>query len=346
LQSEILDQVKSLGDAVQVRNVRSGSSDLPGAFNDRFTIAFNYCANEIKWEVIMNSCRLDLPPDLQYLDDDDCVLEWKTFDSLSEWSLAKPGMLQRFLHELRTAFQVYQRQRTFSCSGNLRHELDVALSHRDDVEFFFPTGEPRQVRCLIPLQLETTSNLPSVSPVCSLYVVFSVDSTKTPETSLRPAPEVADSFSDISPPIWTTGTSLFEYIELTNSTLAKRLEEKHASLDKRKQFIAALNTEFLSFIEHDALYTRCAFLLNAQGHLFAPAVLLVVISNSFPANQSLSFFLISMLDKLRSGKCLQKQYSGYPFSPRWPLDEMARRIRAYIESTALEDFREWIQTQT
>jgi len=220
------------------------------------------------------------------------------------------------------------------------------------VEFLVKQALPKQVHCLIPLDipdklkqlLEEVGTI-NVDAKQHLLVTFTPGpySFDSPQTQLVLSNDWDQFLGRVMMPMWSDDTCLVIYIPL----LIEELVEHAESMCIKRNLIIDLINAFGSALEYSSP-TSVSFLANADGFIF---LLHVHVPDSYPKEKPT--VTVQSISQFRIGpKPLMIQYGppiktrceyttmyhfirrDYPYSPRWSTQELAARLKEFFAENA------------
>jgi BRCA1-A complex subunit BRE len=296
---------------------------------DRSTLKIPYCSRYLQWEVIFNAKNTNVPPDFIFEEGEEFFAAVDKIIAMKKWTANNPRALLTIVLELLELYKDYQKQLIQKLPSERLHFEFSTIGDIEGVEFLLVTKEQAEVHCLIPI----TDLKPSSSETMKkslqqhklrLYLTFFPNSDKVPERRLIYPPKSFwdQLLSQVKLPLWSSDMCTVNYLPLIKQLIVSLEEE----LQLRKKLITALRELFGTYLESDTYnYQKVSFQFE---HNQLPFVAIISISSEFPSKQPMVTF-VSVLQQ-KSGKPLSNSYNNYPYSPRWPVDELAKRLKAFI----------------
>nr|XP_006817048.1 PREDICTED: BRCA1-A complex subunit BRE-like [Saccoglossus kowalevskii] len=330
------------GGALRISNLKSGSHisiRRPTTCCDRFKVSIPFAGNDVKWQVIFNSCYPSLPPDFIFDKEDKGFCPGiNEVKSLVNWDHTNNKSLLFVMRELVQHYKEYQ-EALLQQHPRLHYEYTTLQEAIDpqDIEVFAGkkkiSSRETQVNFLIRLPVDLSLIPPFLiqddpgEDIAILLMTFQNAGTSKvlPQLYLSPRVEHAiGGASQLRIPVFPCGGSLIEYVPIVRNLLANKVEHVVQAFQKRR-----------SVLEYDSsAFLKISILQEWNDFYF---VLHVDLPQSFPQKQPVMTFT-SVYHLSAYGKpyhCIQK---SYPYSPRWTGNEMAERARAFMLSF-LPEFR-------
>jgi len=342
---------------ISLKDIDTSLQRYPGqnpAVGDRFTFVVPYCKKELTWTVICNAQSPSTPPDILLSEGEENFVSFENLVSIKQWNPQQSDALLRILLELLSCFRDYQKQLIAKFPNDrIRFECET-VANVEGVEMYLNTvGSHHEVDCMVPLNdvnLLQLSGLSICLPVAgphgntdssvyslTLYAKFFPDITdKEPELSLvipKFWEEKLPFLSHLKLPEWTKNMCLVEYISQIKDTLTEVFD----GLKLRKRLILEFKNQMeASPLEYDSMtYRRISFLYVVDS---VPVVLHVFVPWLFP--KECPQLLLQSVMYSGSGHPLQRLIVDYPYSPRWDVTELVRRLKALLPNNLIQFKRE------
>eukprot|EP01095_Lingulamoeba_sp_RSL-Kostka_P001090 TRINITY_DN11530_c0_g1_i1.p1 TRINITY_DN11530_c0_g1~~TRINITY_DN11530_c0_g1_i1.p1 ORF type:complete len:351 (+),score=54.74 TRINITY_DN11530_c0_g1_i1:150-1202(+) len=328
-------------DSVMFRftNERKSSSEEI-SYSDRFTVSFQYCKTTINWDILFNSLKPDLPPDIIFLDPQSEInaLDYYDIDSIKSWNSEYPQSLLNVLLEMIGLLSTQQEETiTNYPNERLKFEFDL-VKQIDYVKIEYSTAiinNEFKVYFMIPLTgLSPSSVFGKGTKIKEpkLLVTFTPnDAVLNPKTSLEFEPEWAKILSNVKLPHWSIELCITDYIPLVNESVSKLYQK----FIKRKLLLEGIASIFGHPSEYDSInFRKITFLFDVDKYPFFAHIYLPI---NFPDDHPI--ISLQSLFHAKDGRPFTSQLARYPYSPRWGTEEMSGRITGCI-STAMKNFRD------
>ncbi|GBG76819.1 hypothetical protein CBR_g23034 [Chara braunii] len=282
---------------------------------------------------------------------------------LRDWNVRDSARLLRLVLQLRYLYLWHQRKLVERIENQrVRFEINsIGAWEGLEICLVGPEDRPEEVQLAIPmvdvdlhplLDLRPRLDLPGMESLMQelnplvpyqniiLQVKFPLNKAST--SSLLPAPqfkvalpvnirEMMDT-ADIPFQPWTESECLMAYLINLQDQLKDNVKEARMAMDYRRQFIEAIPKVFGHPLEAETVYFRrftivaCIHVFTFLAHFTLPA--------AFPKVPP-SFYLQSTQHFDNSSKPLRSRlYDDFPYSPRWDMDEMVRRIAMFMQDEA------------
>jgi len=306
--------------------------------HDRFKLKIPYAQQTITWEIIFDVANWKEPPDFIFeAEAGDFYPPLEKINSLVCWEWQNKESLVALVCELLELYKFYQLERAEANQTLNRHFSSLMSKSPDSMQVMVNRSESGIGTVNVVGKLEVDfSNIPSLnsssSPggCASLHVCFPYPESSNVHSQLIIPPHVEKALggpSCLRIPVFQQGTLLGEYFSSVTQLLRKQVDNLSDGLEKRKEFIAALDLQFPgSVLEYDS--QKCyniVFLLEWNDFFFCVTVDL---PSSFPLEDPTYTFksVYHYHDKLP----YTEKHEDIPWSPRWSTAEMARRASEYI----------------
>jgi len=262
----------------------------------------------------------------------------------------KQDSLLQIVLEIFKLYKSYQKNKVSDLHNDrIQFEYNT-ISNDEGVEFLLENVDLHQeVRFLVPLGIDLAQELgydgletdysvlfnpeKSTKPPSfprtlainglTLLVTFKADSsTRAPDIKLHVPPLWERTFSKAPTklPSWVATSCVMEY----KVQVYEMLNNFVNSLKIRKQFFLALISVFGSPLEYDSVhFARITFFLKDIANA------IFTIPDSFPEKLPPILLIApsTVNTKGSAPKTIELKKEGYPWSPRWPPEEMAKRIQ-------------------
>eukprot|EP00668_Euglena_longa_P013840 GGOE01017788.1.p1 GENE.GGOE01017788.1~~GGOE01017788.1.p1 ORF type:complete len:372 (-),score=92.22 GGOE01017788.1:119-1234(-) len=249
----------------------SSHSALP-ATGDRFTVHTPYCKGYLRWEVVFNAQRPDLPPDL-ILEDNAQWFDLARCTALIQWT--SDSSFTRLLDEVLAQHAEYHEHL-------VRHHPNERLRYEYNTICGIPGVEYHvsapKVRMMIPLGVElgpvfqVLLNSASGAEYCRYFVEF----TATEGGALQVSHADVQWPTRLVPFAWLIdhpfpsftlerGGCLVQFIPELEDSIARLVNATIDRLNRRRELCEALMTVFGHALEYDAhRYSHVCFLFDAK----------------------------------------------------------------------------------
>lgn len=322
-----------------VSSGHGGPRDGTKQLLDRFKITIPYGGQTVTWEVLFQAHRPDCPPDFIF-DDPSFLPDIDEIPALLDWDVNNENALVPVISEMLDLYRKYQATllenfpRPLFEYTSLVSQTDIAES---DVEVCINRKNPSgPIRFWIRLPVDF-SKLPPVfakenlsEGTAVLQVTFQTPDGNRVIPQLFLSPRVEDGLGgSLAMRIPTLGKDccLMDYVPMVKQLLENKVEQISSSFAKRKEYISAFLGLFRgSLIEFDAdNFTSISFLFEHKDFFF---ILNITLPRFFPQDKpSLTF---QSVYHTSMGWPYSITCTDYPYSPRWPPQEMANRARTFM----------------
>ncbi|KAG8231629.1 hypothetical protein J437_LFUL011470 [Ladona fulva] len=359
---------------VAISDVQTGiGEDKIGPCGDRFKLIIPFAGQQITWNVVLDALNPHFPPDFAF--DDPSFLACPEPDFLEEhvpsllnWNSENPKALLMVVEELLDLYRKHQINQLKNYS-RLQFEYTSILCQpglsEDDIEVLVQSRERRRIdqegpppahfSIRLPVDYSDLPQLPDTSDESGpkealLYVTFpsanekglspkrgiSTVSRVSPRLQLSCQLEQSLYYPSLRVPAFPPGRCLVDYVPAVIELLDSEVKSVANSFNLRKDFLAALLTEFgASVLEYDALTFSKACLLYEDGSLLC--LVFVAIPPKFPKDKPI--YVWQSVRYMDYGKPYTRKVEEYPYSPRWSMPEMIYRLKVFMKEYAVEFFR-------
>jgi hypothetical protein len=301
-------------------------------------LSIPYCNKTLRWELLYDSST-DFPPDFIFDPGNENFVQLDQVKSIKTWNLEDVKALSEIVKELLLKFKEFNFNliRRYP-SERFQFELSTIQSI-PGIEFLLTAGETSsEVQCLIPFSFEEAdiSEALQKEPV-KLSITFYPDINRIPTARLLVGSGSLWEGLQMKIPSWTTDTCTMTYIPDVKALLKPHFD----SWFLRKKLVKALVDVFGRPLEFDAYsFQKVAFVFDDQT---LPMLLFFSVPSTFPTKQPV-VTLQSTLGLSKLDRPLQKVYDAYPYSPRWTMDELSRRIKDWLID-AIPEFKKWVNEE-
>lgn len=337
---------------VSLNNISAFASSLgPVGLLDRFKLTFSYLGRKFDWLVILNGANANIPPDFIF-DDAMFLPDPSDIPSLFSWR-DDVDALTGVVTELLMAYRKFHLKQALS-HENVFMQTELAFLHDYNADHLVLCG-PRassgrpvfiQVPVALPANIYESSSVSPEPLQISVDYVFPDVQSASPFAGAFVTPIVTTKvsvppslLSVIKKPItvpWTTNSTIADYIQAVKAAAEAEVGAFADGITLRRQYIAALLSVFAgALLEYDEeKFLRASFLFELKQF---SSIVHVELDENFPRN--CPKFTLQSIYHERAGRVFEKVYGDYPYSPRWPADQMALRNRMFLEE-ALTLFRD------
>jgi len=335
----------------QIESVRNFSDALFGPFDfikrtpygDRYDLSFRYCGKQMLWNILYDLGNLSFAPDFIIPTEPETLfVPLSQFKSLQNYEVKDPNGLLPIIYELLKFYKDYQKT-LVKDYANERVQFQYSVIESDQNTLFLFDRAEAEVRFMIPLGVDVASELggiegidPTDKKAAALqYLLLTFkdsgnDPKGYPEVKLFAPPRLDRFMAKMTLPAWTDSTVTMDYLEQTKNSVTSFLN----SVKARKRFLQACILTFGCPLEYDTLYyTRIAFFfqeIEAVAHFGLP--------DAFPEKQPAIMLQSVMCLKGNPLKPIHVIFDSYPYSPRWPPDELTKRIRAFLLDKKFKEY--------
>jgi len=290
--------------------------DFAGGANTRCAVQFSLANNSIQWELLFSDQHCLRPPDVVLHEDCDMPVQYNALQSVAQFDQSDgTGGVSAILCEIRQLLQQHEIQRAAqSPNQRLLFELQT-ISDWPGLEVYTERAQGRVNLCF-PLVSATNQ------PVALLHFAFGVDTQQPPSTQLHWKSSQGAQF----PPLPPLGREecIMEYVPRVQTSVTQFLAGLQMRTQQRSVLIGAAISKFGTPLERAV--DRVSF--QFSHHSGFSCICLFVVGESFP--QVMPDIVLYSLHPTRSGKPFSQTYNSYPYSPRWPADELAERWRNFL----------------
>ncbi|KAK9755076.1 hypothetical protein RND81_01G000900 [Saponaria officinalis] len=335
--------------SIKVDQMWSGSKN--SVWIDRFTLLIPFCLDFIKWDIMFNVDSPLAAPDVIFGAEDDKFPPFllslphptnSPLRLLTNWNSRDPSTLLSFILQLRDMYSAYQKERVGKVDDvRVKFEISTMMA-RQGIEMSLNSNadKPEEVKFAVPL---LDADINNMVPACPwrlpqkiyLQVIYPIGrnyqtAPSAPRLKLVSTPELRSLFSveDVKLPSWLDGMCMAEYLPILEEALQLQISEAVSLIGFRRKLIEALPTYFGRPLEADAIFGRRATTLVANG-VFTFLVHFLIPVN-FPKQQPTLVLQSSQYFNAQGVPIKSPPLSGYPWSPRWELAEMASRIFDFL----------------
>jgi len=338
----------------QVTTIRECSSFSVVGYGDldRFAVFLPYCGKHLKWDFMYDGLHLANPPDFILPENEEDFLQYNNLKTIQMYDYTKQDALLRVVLEIFENYKEYQKNKVRAYQ-NERIQFECSTIEPDKgVEFLMENNDHLEVRFLVPLDINLNDQLGSDGleldipllddsgkplprpPIGSSSVTMLVSykpevfPAKIPDVRLNVPPLWERTFSraQIKMPQWIANSCLMEFTVQMRETVMNFVN----MLKFRKGFIIALIGLFGHPVEYDSVfYSKISFFYQEPAG--AITCVLFTLPENFPEKMPpICLLSHTYTTKGNPLKPVSLVKDSYPWSPRWPLEEMARRIQAYL----------------
>eukprot|EP00656_Telonema_subtile_P001948 TRINITY_DN10846_c0_g1_i1.p1 TRINITY_DN10846_c0_g1~~TRINITY_DN10846_c0_g1_i1.p1 ORF type:complete len:347 (+),score=63.51 TRINITY_DN10846_c0_g1_i1:180-1220(+) len=295
-----------------VRNPRPGN--FSGGPNTRCSLQVPLACNWLQWELIFADASGSTPPDFQLHQDCDMTVDLAQLASISRYNQDDPNAVDAIVQELREQMQ--------------KHELSKAAQFPNErLQFELQTVAewPGMQLCsrldTAQIHFAFTVNAEDGTDLATLQFVYGIDSTAPPTVQLHWSTPTPPKFQL---PAWTRDDCLVEYILRVQAQLYQAQQALLAVIQQRTALFDAARQAFGCALEAGS--DRISFqFVHSTGFC---VICHFVIHPNFPAQ--MPEIVLQSLYPSRGGQPLTQTFKEYPYSPRWPPEELCERWRAFL----------------
>jgi len=195
------------------------------------------------------------------------------------------------------------------------------------VEFLVKLNE---VNCFIPLAANLKKITSKDLGVAHLFVRFKSDSTRHADTELV-IPKSWDQYLNepLVLPNWSSEMCLLDFLPTVQDVIMEMIDV----FLKRKQLTEQLILQIGSPMEYDSNYKKISFYIDDKD---TPYIIHITMSNYPKDKPSISFQSLNIPNHRQSSPYLLKIVSQIPWSPRWTVDELVKKLKPHLAEVSIE----------
>lgn len=333
---------------VRVPDAYSGNGDISKL--DRFTLTFPYGGLYLKWEVIFNINYPHQPPDFIFLSEAQSFHpDIHNLKSLTTWDPRDEDSLLRLMREMVVEFKQLQLNKI--AGTRIASEVEALMQfkvnhnacvgdgkddyqHRVEVEVNASCNETHtgqiHVMTRIPVTLiNPTDPLNNTGSCEKMLVLMTYEGAdlQTPNCQLFPSPKLEKALGLMGGLCcggFPRDGGMVTHVTNVHNKLNYMMEQMRCGVEKRRSYVEAMVLQFKSHVlEFDNTTFHHVNLLFR--HQNSNVLLTMEVPASFPNTQPQLTFTSMERDRVF------RRLRDYPYSPRWTSDEMADRMRTYLE---------------
>lgn len=359
---------------VVISDVQTGlAEEKNGPCGDRFKLVIPFAGQQISWNVVLDALNPHFPPDFCFDDPSFLACPKPEFleehvPSLLNWNHENPKALLQVIEELLNLYKKHQVSQLKNYS-RLQFEYTSIISQpgvsEDDVEVLVQCRERRRMDQEGPPTVHFSIRLPvdytclpetettiDVGPKeALLYVTFPSAAEKglspkrgvttlgrvSPRLQLSCQLEQCLYYPSLRVPSFPPGRCLVDYVPAVIELLDSEVKSVANSFNSRKDFLAALLTDFgTAVLEYDAQTFSKACILYDDGVLLC--LVYIAIPPKFPKDKPI--YVWQSVRCMKYGKPSSRKVEDYPYSPRWSMTEMIFRLKSFMKEYAVDFFRQ------
>ncbi|XP_059167455.1 BRISC and BRCA1-A complex member 2-like isoform X2 [Physella acuta] len=301
---------------------------------DRFKLKIPYAEQYLLWEVLFDPGHWREPPDFIFnAEDDDFYPPLENIKSIVNWDWSRKEGLAEIVAELLELYKEYQLERASTNINLQRHLRSLLAESPKDMQIIINrTERGLGVTNILVKVVLNYSSLPAYlqqgnpgQDSAVLHAQFPYPDSVSARVQLFLSPAVEAAFggsSKLQVPIFQPGILLGEYFVMITQLLKRQVQLISDGFDKRKDYISAFVSYFgKAVLEYDVkTFTKVVLLLEWNDFFFTFTVELPLY---FPMEHPT--FLFKSVYHNQNRKPYVEKHKDFPYSPRWPGTEMAKR---------------------
>ncbi|CAK8680317.1 BRISC and BRCA1-A complex member 2-like [Clavelina lepadiformis] len=309
--------------------------------NDIFSIAIPLAGDILRWQFIFDGSNPGSPPDILFSEYEDFDPEYDDIISLVKWDQENE---ENLLHVVKDVVGLYKDHHKFKCyqlGEKFKTELEElfeceGLNVEVSIKRTDRTGNQRTMNILVQFQADFTDIIEKDIPLDAvihsplLLIKYELNTGKVAPVLFLPShvERVLGGRGALGAPPFTVGLTVLDYVNRTRERVNESIKTLSESHEKRCEYIAAFLSQFSGHVlEYDAeKFFKISLLFNYQTFFF---IIHVSLTKLFPSEQPVITFQSAYHVTKRSQLC-QSVSNNYPYSPRWPGSEMAKRAKLFI----------------
>jgi len=337
----------------QIATVKNFHDGLFGPFEffkrtpqgDRYDFSFSYCGKQMTWNILYDLGNLSFAPDFIIPSEPETLFVPLTqFHTLQNFDAKDPNGLLPIIYELLNFYKEYQKT-LVKDYANERVQFQYSVIESDQNTLFLYDRVESEIRFMIPLGVDVAAELggmegleyadkkiPPAALLQYLLLTFRDSDPKGFTEAKLLAPNILDKFMARMPklPAWTDSTVTVDYLDQIRTSMKMFLNNVKA----KKRFIQTCISVFGCPLEYDSFYfSRIAFFFQE-----IEAVAHFALHDNFPEKQPAIVLQSVMCLKGTPLKPIQAVFDSYPYSPRWPAEELTKRIRAFLLEKKFKEY--------
>nr|CAB3225058.1 BRCA1-A complex subunit BRE-like [Phallusia mammillata] len=315
--------------------------NLPNV-TDMFSVAIPFAGEILRMQIIFDGTNQAAAPDIMLPDYEDFDPEYDEIKSLVKWDRTDESCLLKAIQDIMGMYKEHHRKKCSVLDDRFSSELaELYASEYKNIEVCLKradkNGVRRIVNILIQIDVDTSSLDDSDSPPPDIFIHSPLLLIKNDFEANKVVPllylparieYLFGGRGSLTPPVHTPGISFLTYTNKMKEKLQDTIKLLSESHDKRREYVAAFLSLFTGHsVEYDAKsFHKISLIFCHQTFFF---LIHVTLSRFFPRDQpSITFQSAYHLNK--KNQLFQLSSCDYPYSPRWPGPEMAKRTKSFI----------------